>query len=576
MNVGYTLDENGQIDDNDPIYEVLDEWFESHDYNKIIDAVQRVPYKQWSNHLWLTAIHALNCNGEYGVAREELIKLYKRCQTPADKARAYALLGYGYYMESKELKALYCYHHAMKEDPDNTAALNLQPQCQLCEDAIQNEFSELRHASKNLSKRMKERVQETPEDMKMIPYDAESFALILSFLPAVRTIAGREEPLGLNRGIYANYQDAEDSEAVKQWLLEAYDIRDMETLEAAMRREFFVGRHYENFLSYKKGIPVLDLKQLDDNGQKTWEACIRFFENISAWVPDGGLSAWDISEKIGLARQAFACGIIQSDAFSSFFVPLMDEAKCHYNSWEDYFTALLLGGGFFMYFLTDFNINESIEFIENMTELVCRSNVLDAAWNDEDIKAIRFDTLVYERWIKAKCSKVFAEQVIQNYKGHDEEDKDTFFTFQIISDNDFVYICVPNTLDFYDYLHLAYNFKNGTTVFGIHNYMPSWDFAAVVANAVGINGMQYMSRGAHKLLHNIKEPEKSNITLFFRNGYLSEISFLNDFYNELQLESMDSSKYTKDFHAITATIDLEHIKALRESGQVEEITVKII
>lgn len=576
MNVGYTLDENGQIDDNDPIYEVLNEWFESHEYNKIIDAVRRVPYEQWSNHLWLTAIHALNCNGEYALAREELIKLYARCQTPADRAKAYALFGHGYYMESKELKALYCYRCAMKEDPNHTAGLDLWPKCELCEDAIQNEFSKLRHVSENLLKRIKDRTQETAEDMKMVPHDAESFALILSFLPAVRTIANREEPLGLNRGIYADYQDTEDREAVKQWLLETYDIRDMETLEAAMRREFFVGRHYENFLSYKKGISVWDLEQLDDNGQKIWEACSRFFENISLWIPKGGLSAWDISEKIGLARQAFACGIIQTDAFSSFFVPLMDEAKSHYDSWEDYFIALLLGGGFFMYLLTDFNINESIEFIEHMTELVCRSNVLDATWNDEDINAIRSDTLLYERWIKIKGPSKLAEQIIQSYKGHDEDDKDTLFTFQIIPDNDFIYICVPNILDFYDYLHLAYTFKNGTTVFGVHNYMPSWDFAAVVSNAIGINGMQYMSRGAHKLLHNIKEPEKSNMTLFFRNGYLSEISFLNDFYNELQLESIDTSEYTKDFNTIIASIDLEHIKALQQGGQGYEITVKII
>ncbi len=576
MNLNYTLDKNGQIDDTDPIYEVLDEWFESRAYGKIIDAVQKIPCKQWSNRLWFTLIQALHCNGEYSAARDELAKIYEHCQTPADKAKAYSLLGQGYTMELKEMKALFCYHRAMQEDPDNTAALDLQTQCELCENAVQKEFSELYQVSENASKNIRERTQKTPEDMKMMLYDAESFDLILSFLPSVRTIAERKEPLGLNTGIFADYQTVEDREAVKKWLLEAYDIRDMETLEAAMRREFLVGHYYEDFLNYQKGGTVSDFKQAPNDGQKTREACFRFFEVIFSWIPEGGLSAWDISEKIGLARQAFACGIIQPNEFSSFFIPLMDEAKSYYNSWEEYFTALLLGGGFFIYLLSDFNINESVEFIKHISELICRSNVLDAAWNDEDIQSIHFDSSVYERWIIVKGTLEFVEQTLQNYRGHDEEDCYTSFTFQIIPDNDYTYVLVPNTLDFYDYFRLAYTFKNGTTIFGIHNYMPSWDFAAVVSNAVGINGMQLMSRGAHKLLHNIKEPEKSNITLFFRNGYISEVSFLNDFYNELQLESLDTSKYPKDFTTLAAAVDFDHIKTLHKNGEGHKIEIQII
>lgn len=575
MDAGFMPHENEQIDRFEPLYEKMDSWCKTEDYNKILFVINEISSEERNNRIWFYYIYALNGKGKYEEVREKLAELHELFKSPADRARAYYMLGLSYDKEGKEIKALNGYRRAMEEDPENTAELSLQEICEGCQIRIQNSLKQLQEISENIFQKSMECVKEMPENQK-IEIEESDFAMLLAFLPAIRSIPGIDRALGLD-GLFVCYEDEDEKEIVKQWLFKTYEVYDLPSLEAAMRRDFYVGRRYEDFTSHKLGKPVFDIEKLDSNGKKTWNACKMFFENTAAQIPNGGLSAWDISEEIGLARHAHACGLISDSDLMSLAMTLADEAKSRYTSWDEYFTALILGAGFFMYSLSEFSVKEAIDFIEKMSQFLFQSNISETLWSNEEIKSIRSDTLAYERWIRAENMTISnAEKKIRDYKGHDISDKDKDFTFYLIEDEKYIYIRVPSTLDFYDFLRLAYNFGNGTTVFGLHHYMPSWDFVSVVSNAVGINGMQYMSRGAHSLLHNIKQTETSNMSLLFRNNYVSEIIFLNEFYNELKLEFADVQKHQKKFHTLISSVDTEHLKNLQNAGKGFEITVKLV
>lgn len=575
MDTGFIPYKSEQIDDDEPFYEEIEDLFKAENYNKILAVIGAIFPEERSNRLWFYYIYALNGKGRYEAARETLTEIHKLFKSSADKSRAYYMLGLSYDLEDKKIKALHCYLRAMEEDKENTAGLSLQKLCDDCQTCIEDSLNQLKETSENILKKSVECVKETPESQR-IEIEESDFAMLLAFLPAIRSIPNMDKALGLD-GLFACYEDENEKETVKQWLLGAYDIYDLSSLENAMRREFYVGRRYEDFVAHKIGKPVFDLEKLDSNGKKTWNSCEMFFENISAQIPDGGLAAWDISEKIGLARHAHACGLISDSDLMSLAMPLADEAKSRYTSWDEYFTALILGAGFFMYSISEFSVKEAVDFIDKMSQFLFQSNIAETLWSNEEIKGIRSDTFAYERWIRAENITVSnAEKKIRTYKGHDIGDKDMDFEFYLLEDEKYVYIRVPITLDFYDFLRLAYSFGNGTTVFGIHHYMPSWDFVSVVSNAVGINGMQYMSRGAHSLLHNIKQTETSNMSLLFRNDYVSEIVFLNEFYNELQLEFADVQKHQKKFRTLMSSVDTERLQALQNEGKGIEITVKLV
>ena len=571
---GYVLDKNGKISDADSIYYLLDLWENDKIYDKVLDAVEAVPPNLRSAHLCFYAVRALFEKGEYKEMQSELDNLSILCISPRDRAMFEYFTGLIYLMQGKEARAWYCFQRVSEEDIDNEADIDLAKMRGICRTAIFRGFSNLEEIVQNISYRASQCCDKIPEEGR-IEVDENDFAMLLSFVPSIRSVAGLKYPLGLN-GLFSKYESEDDIKTVKDWLLRAYKIQDLTTLEVALRREFHVGSRYQNFVSYKKGGLIYAPEDTNEDGRNARDLCLHFFEVIAPWIPKGGLCAWDISEKLGLARQTYACGLIDPDELIGIAMSLADEAKSCYNSWRDYFMGLFLGGGFFMFFISDFNIKKSCKFINRMSELVFESNIADTLWNSDDIKELKSDTFAYERWIRVSNISVGqAAEKIKAYRGHDEKDDGMNFRFFVIEDRSSVFVLVPVELDFYDFLRLAYSFGNGTLVFGIHSFMDSWDFVSIVSNAVGINGMQYMSRGAHKLLHSIKETDKSNMTIMFRNNYISEIIFINEFYNELQLKFAPKSEYQKKFNSIISEIDIRYLRAVLHQHGAHEVTVQI-
>ena len=108
MSKNYELNEKGQIKDTDPLYDTLDVWHDEDEYDKILETIYAIPREQWSNKLWFRVISALNNKGEFTEAKKEIGALNDRCETPAEMAKLFYMLGYIFYKSDQEYKAIEC------------------------------------------------------------------------------------------------------------------------------------------------------------------------------------------------------------------------------------------------------------------------------------------------------------------------------------------------------------------------------------------------------------------------------------------------------------------------------------
>lgn len=379
MSKKFELDKNGHILDSDPIYEDLYKWHENDEYDKILETIYAIPHKYWSNRLWFRVISALNNKKEFDKARIEIEKIKKRCESPADQAKLYYMLGYGFYMEDKEIKALNLFHKALKVDPDNTAELDLYESCKDCEKYINRHLKKLDSMSYTISEMINEFTHQTSEEDKEI-LNEDEFIMMLSFIPSIRRCSNITQTLQLE-DLSFKYDD-EQKKLVKEWLRQNYGVKNSSTLSEAFETLFHIGKRFDDIIAYTLGKPNFDLNELSEKGFQAWNAGIMFAEKAIRYAPKGGLMAWDISEKIGLARHAYACDLISKNTLISIVNKEMNEAIKRYSSWEEYLKSVVFGAGFFMFFSEDFNIVKSIDFMQTITSTLLKSDIAKKEWHN--------------------------------------------------------------------------------------------------------------------------------------------------------------------------------------------------
>lgn len=370
METKYKLDSNGKIADDDPIYQNLEMRHENDNYDKILKIIQSIPRKQWSHHLWFHYISALNNLKRFDEARAELRKISEFCKTPQDKATAAYMLAYIFFMEDQELRALTLYKEAMRLDAERDCTGN----CLDCENYIRKHFRKLVQTVSVIEQFFKEREQaaETAEKTELPP---EKQIMLLSFLPSIHRLPVVKEPL-LTEDLFSEYPP-EEKDVVRQYLLETYKITNLSTLQKASEHYFHVNNFYNDILAYTLGQPNFDPATLENDGQLAWNGSLRFIEQIIEYIPAGGLMAWDMSERIGLARHAYACDLISRAELQSIINEHTSQIFKNYNSWSEYLLAVVLGGGYFL-FLEDLNIKSSTDFVSLIGKTLLNAKIL---WN---------------------------------------------------------------------------------------------------------------------------------------------------------------------------------------------------
>ncbi len=378
MNTEIVLDENGKVSDDDKIFDKLYNWHNNDEYDNIIEAICDIPRTQWSNKLWFRLISALNNKKMCEESRKELDLIKERCVTPNDKSHYYYMLGFSYYIEDSEVTALRYFLKALEEDKDYADEVGLQEEIERCKSFIDESFENLANYSKDIVNYITTKIKHTPEKYKKEP-NYEEFGYMLAFLPCIRKVPVLDKPPAGLEDLFFKYDD-EQKKAVLKWLKDNFDVYDKKSLKEIFVSDYDNNRYFLDVKNFLNGTPSFDINKLNEYGRFCFESSVSYIKQIIKYIPSGGVRAWDLSERIGMARHLYACGKLTNSEYTSFIIAMTDEAQSLFSSWEEYLISLILGAGYFMYSVNNFNIKESMDFMMNMVSLILKSNIPDTQW----------------------------------------------------------------------------------------------------------------------------------------------------------------------------------------------------
>lgn len=380
MSKKITLDENGLISDNDPIYDNLDEYYENDEYGKIVGAVLKIPEERRSAKLRFRLISAYNNLKEFDKARGELEAVFPQCKTSVERAKFHYMFGYINDMLDKEMMARACYEEGLDMDPENESGLDLADKIADCNEYIQKDLDALRKMSEKMAKDIDERCRLSIEKNDMLELSEEEFTMELGFLPGIRKLPGFEHGIGFNK-FYTVYE-GEQKEIARKWFKDYYGVTDKESFIRFYQgsRACNISRMAGDVTAYLGGKPNFDTNELNRNGKRSFFNTVEFIKAFSEFLPEGGILAWDLSEKIGFCRHAYACGILPNSDYRASMIYLRDAAKKNFSSVPEYLGSLVFGSGVYMFSADDWSIKSSMEFMKQMIVLLLNGDLPHVKW----------------------------------------------------------------------------------------------------------------------------------------------------------------------------------------------------
>ena len=109
---------------------------------------------------------------------------------------------------------------------------------------------------------------------------------------------------------------------MRNHLEKLYGIKDVTSLEACCEHLFTTHREYVQFLSFWKEQPMFDLQDLQPEAKTMFEHFQSYAQLFYPFTQDKGFYAWDANEIIGLYRRAYACHLIDEEAFWKRCLPI--------------------------------------------------------------------------------------------------------------------------------------------------------------------------------------------------------------------------------------------------------------
>ncbi len=354
-----TFDENGKVASDSKIYNKLDKWHDEDKYDDIVKTVMDIPREKWSNKLWFRLISAYNNLGETDKAQEELAKIEPFCTTPADVCKMHYMRGYIHYSEDREHLAIIEYFRGLNADPDNTSGLDLEKEIKDCRQYIKDDLAKLRSLSEKVYSDVRKKCEENPDKTEL---NDQEFTLYLGYLPAMRVIPGQEKAMGFS---YFRKYEGREKEICFEGLKRRFGITDSDSF-----KQFYKNSPYcninpiaEEVRAYIAGTPRSDIDGMPFE-DKYFFGCYREFIGVfNEFLPKAGLLAWDISEKVGFLRLAYACDILSNTDYSAAMLYLHDLARESFSSFEEYMLSLAFGASLFMFVAERMNLISAIDYL---------------------------------------------------------------------------------------------------------------------------------------------------------------------------------------------------------------------
>lgn len=383
--MNYKLDENGKISENDEIFKTLDDCYDSEDYSGIVDAITAVPREIWGTEIWFRLISAYNNLGKFNEAREELHNIDELCTTPELRASYCYLYGYSFYGEDREMMAISCFNDGKAVDPEDKGEHEWDKLIGECRDCINKELEKLRRLSERMDKDITEAFSQKSE-AERDEISEEEFTMYLGYLPAIRKIPGTSKGLLFDKENYFLKYEGADKQAVLDFFENMYGVHDRESF-----REMFtkysgcnlIGM-YDDIPAYLAGTPNFDVNELNDEGREAFFNSVEFFKPFNEFLPEAGVLAWDICEKVGLARLAYSCDIIGNTDYCTIMLMLTDQARDAFSGFEEYMRSLAFGCGVYMFHIDRWDINGAIEFMSMIMPMLLNGDMPHIRWKEKE------------------------------------------------------------------------------------------------------------------------------------------------------------------------------------------------
>lgn len=192
----------------------------------------------------------------------------------------------------------------------------------------------------------KERYENMLEGENAAEVTREEFTLLLGGISACRKVPGIPKHMGYERLYFC--ESGETAGQVQQHLEQMYHIKDKDSFMEGCQHIFTGGWEYQDFMTFWKGAPLFDIRELQPRGRKAFEQSKKLAEIFYPFLEEKGFYAWDISEKIGLCRSAAACGIISEEEFWQITDEWVRLAQVFYHSYGEYALSCLCGAVYYM------------------------------------------------------------------------------------------------------------------------------------------------------------------------------------------------------------------------------------
>ncbi len=371
------LDENEKISDSDKLYDSLDEWYDNDEFDKIVKAVLDVPEEQWSVKLRFRLISAYNNLKEFKKSREQLKIIHPLCETPAERARFFYMNGYILYMNDKDMAALACFEDGVAVDPDDTSGLDLKSDVKDCIEYINKDLNELHKLAGMICADVDKRCA---DKSKKLEPDDNRLALILGLLTSIRKVPVIDKAPGIDD--YFFKFEGKDKETTEKWLEGFFGIKDVESFKKFYRgaRGCNLSVMFSDIRAMFSGKPNFNADELDVSGKRAFFNTCTFVKPFYEYLPEVGVLAWDISEKIGICRLAYSCDLIPNSDYCSAMLALTDASKKFFGSAAEYMKSLILGSALYAFSSDEWNIKGAIAFMRQTAALLFQSPMPDIEW----------------------------------------------------------------------------------------------------------------------------------------------------------------------------------------------------
>ncbi len=377
----FKLDENGKILDDDKIFDIIKEWHDDGEYEKIALTINAVPKEQWSAKLRLSLISAYNNMKRFEDSERELEEVYPLCKTPVQTAKYHYLRGYIYYTEDKEMMAVSCYKKGLEADPNNESKLDLDEEIKDCQSCLDNDLKKLGETAQRMTDFIKEACAKLPEDKKDDLND-EEFTMYLGYLSSIRKVPDSEKGLGFKK-FFTKYK-GEQKKRVLNYLAD-FGITDKDSLLEFYHKDLHCNlmARIESLILYLEGKPQFDLSKLNEEGKEAFLNAAEFFRPFYKLLPKAGVMAWDLCEKVGFIRLAYSCDLLKNSDYCTAMMYIADFARENFSSFEEYIISLCFGCGTYEFFFDDWSVKGAMKFMEDMLPFLLKGDLPYIRWGGE-------------------------------------------------------------------------------------------------------------------------------------------------------------------------------------------------